>query len=95
MKPDAVPWGGVGSILPVAPAICRPLSAFPEGLAVGALVLGGVVLVGAHRDPVQGAVVLRAAVVLALLDGAGDTAVGSGVAAKGLVHGKASSFDRL
>ena len=42
----------------------------PEGLAVGALVLGGVGLVGAHQNPVQGAVVLGVAVVSAGLDGA-------------------------
>ena len=41
-----------------------------EGLAVGALVLGGVVFVGTHQDPVQGAVVLGIAVVSAGLDGA-------------------------
>ena len=64
---------------------------FPEGLAVGALVLGGVVLMGAHQDPVQGAVVLRTAVVLALLDGAGDTPVGAGIAVGSIrVHGIAS-----
>ena len=40
-----------------------------EGLAVGALVHGGVCLVGAYQDPVQGAVVLGGAVVGALADG--------------------------
>ena len=40
-----------------------------EGLAVGAPILGGVCLVGAHQDPVQGAVVLAGAVVGAFADG--------------------------
>ena len=44
----------------------RPLL-FAEGHAVGALIHGGVALVGAHPDLVQGAVVGLAAVV-----GAGD-----------------------
>ena len=48
----------------------------PEGLAVGALVLGGVGLVGAHQNAVQRAVVLVLTVVCALLDGALDTLVG-------------------
>ena len=48
----------------------------PEGLAVGALVLGGIMLVGAHQNPVQGAVVLGIAVVSAGLDGAFNALVG-------------------
>ena len=46
-----------------------------EGLAVGALVHGGVRLMGTHQDPVQRAVVLILAVVSALLDGAFDALV--------------------
>jgi hypothetical protein len=75
----------------------RIFSLLPEGLAVGALVLGGVVLVGAHQDPVQGAVVVRPAVMGALLHGAGNAGIGLGAAAgmavvAVLVHGIAS-FD--
>ena len=51
----------------------------PEGLAVGALVLGGIGLVGAHQDAVQGAVVLGVAVIGAGLDGAFDALVGMAV----------------
>ena len=54
----------------------QPELLLPEGLAVGALVLGGIALVGAHQDPVQGAVVLVLAVVCALTDGAFDALVG-------------------
>ena len=50
-------------------------SALTEGLAVGALVHGGVCLVGAHQDLVQGAVVLTLAVVGTLLDGTLDRLV--------------------
>ena len=46
-----------------------------EGLAVGALILGGIHFVGAHQDPVQRAVVLVLAVISALLDGAFDALV--------------------
>ena len=41
-----------------------------EGLAVGALICSGIDFVGAHQDLVQRAVVLVAAVMGALLDGA-------------------------
>ena len=51
-------------------------SALTEGLAVGALVHGGVCFVGAHQDPVQGAVVLGVAVICAGLYGAFDALVG-------------------
>jgi hypothetical protein len=51
-------------------------SLLPEGLAIGALVHSGVLLVSTHQDPVQGAVVLGVAVVSALLDGAFDALVG-------------------
>ena len=54
-------------------------SLLAEGLAVGALILGGVGLVGAHQNPVQGAVVLGIAVVSAGLNGAFDALVGIGV----------------
>ena len=47
-----------------------------EGHAVGALVLGGVALVGAHHDLVQGAVVLLFTVVCTLMDGALNGLVG-------------------
>lgn len=47
----------------------------PEGLAVGALVHGGVALVGADQNPVQRAVVAAAAMVGALGDGAFDALV--------------------
>ena len=46
-----------------------------EGLAVSALILSGVGLVGTHQNPVQRAVVLAVAVVCAGLDGAFDTLV--------------------
>ena len=49
--------------------------ALAEGLAVSALVLGGIGLMGAHQDPVQGAVVLAVAVICAGLDGAFDALV--------------------
>ena len=41
-----------------------------EGFAVGALIHGGVLLMGAYQDAVQRAVVLSIAVVSALLNGA-------------------------
>ena len=47
-----------------------------EGQAVGALVLGGVALMGAHHDAVQGAVVGVLGVVGTLLDGTLDALVG-------------------
>ena len=50
-----------------------------EGLAVSALVHGRILLVGAHQDLVQRAVVLSVAVVSAGLDGAFDTLVGIAV----------------
>ena len=56
-----------------------------EGLAVGALVLGGVHLMGAHQDFIQRAVVLMAAVMGALLDGTFDTLVGMTVHIKSLL----------
>ena len=55
-----------------------------EGLAVGALVSGGIHLMGTHQNLVQGTVVLVAAVMGALLDGTFDTLVGM------TIHRKAS-----
>ena len=55
-------------------AAFMPLS-LAEGLAVGALVLSGVCLVGAHQNTVQRAVVLAVAVVCTLLNGAFDALV--------------------
>ena len=51
-------------------------SLLAEGQAVGALVLGGIALMGAHHDPVQGAVVGVLGVVGTLLDGTLDALVG-------------------
>ena len=47
-----------------------------EGHTVGALVNGGVGLVGTHQDPVQRAVVLIVAVMGTLLNGTFDALVG-------------------
>jgi len=49
--------------------------ALTEGLAVGALILGGIGLVGTHQDSIQGAVILAVAVVSAGLNGAFDALV--------------------
>ena len=46
-----------------------------EGLAVGALIHGGIQLVGAHQNPIQGAVIFGIAVIGTLLDGAFDALV--------------------
>ena len=54
-------------------------SLLAERHAVGALVLGGILLVGAHHDLIQRTVVLGVAVIGALADGAGDTLVGVAV----------------
>ena len=51
-------------------------SLFPEGLTVGTLIHGGVLLVGAHQNAIQRAVVLGVAVVSALLYGAFNALVG-------------------
>ena len=53
----------------------------PERLAIGALILGGVGFVGAHQNPVQGAVILAVAVIGTLRYGAFNTLVGM------IVHG--------
>ena len=46
-----------------------------EGLAVGALLQSGILLVGAHQNLVQGTVVGAVAMVCALLNGAFDALV--------------------
>ena len=45
---------------------------FPEGLAVGALVHGRILLVSTYQNPIQRTIVLGVTVVRALLDGAFD-----------------------
>ena len=52
---------------------------FAEGFTVGALIHGGVLLVGAHQNAVQRAVVFRVAVIGALFDGAFDALVGMAI----------------
>ena len=44
-------------------------SLLAEGLAVGALILGGICLMGAHQNVVQGAIICIVAVVCALGNG--------------------------
>ena len=66
------------------------LLVFAEGLAVGALILSGVVLMGAYLDAVERAVVLALAVVGALLHSAGNAVVGFGLTASVRVHRNAS-----
>ena len=56
-----------------------PKLLLPEGLAVGALIHSRILLVSAHHDPIQGAVVFGIAVVSALLYGAFDALVGFAV----------------
>ena len=46
-----------------------------EGLAVGALLIGGVHLVGSHLDVIKRAVISGIAVIGTLLDGTGDALV--------------------
>ena len=48
---------------------------FTEGLAVGALIHGGILLMGSHQNPIQGAVVFSLAVMGALLYGTFNAAV--------------------
>ena len=62
--PPGGPWRKRGRSLPV------------EGHAVGALIHGGIALVGAHQNPIQGAVILTVAVVGALVHGALNGLVG-------------------
>ena len=52
-----------------------PFSLCAEGLAVGALVSGGVGLMGTNQDPLQGTVICILAVMGALLDSTLDTLV--------------------
>ena len=47
-----------------------------EGLAVGALVLGRILLMSAHHDMVQRAIVCGIAVIGTLLNGAGNALIG-------------------
>ena len=54
----------------------KDLLLYPEGLAVGALAYGRILLMGAHIDTVQSAVVLRTAVMLTLLNSTADGFVG-------------------
>ena len=49
-----------------------------EGHAVGALILGGIALVGAHQNALQSAVVAGVGMVGALMDSALDALVGIG-----------------
>ena len=56
-----------------------------EGHAVGALVLGGIALVGAHQNALQSAVVTGVGMVGALMDGALDALVG-------IVHNETPPF---
>ena len=65
---------------------CRGCLLLAEGHAVGALVLGGVCLMGANQDPVQGAVVLAVAVMGALGYGALNGLI------RIAVHGNSSFF---
>ena len=58
-------------MLPQSPSVLL----LAEGLAVSALIGSGVHLVGAHQDLIQRTVVLMAAVMGALLDGALDALV--------------------
>ena len=68
------------------PPQCVAFLLFAEGLAVGALICSRIDFVGAHQDLVQGTVVLMAAVMGALLDGALDALVCV------IVHGVSSFF---
>ena len=56
-----------------------------EGHAVGALILSGVALVGAHHDLIQRAVVLLFTVMCTLVDGAFDGLVGMAVHSNSLL----------
>ena len=61
---------------PAVPGALRKRSALTEGLAVGALIHGGVYFVGAHQNAVQRAVVLVFAVMGALVHGAFNALIG-------------------
>ena len=58
---------------------------FAERHAVGTLIHGGVCFVGAHGDPIQGAVVGIVAMISTLLHGAFDTLVGMTAHSKSLL----------
>ena len=60
----------------VVPSVSRVILFLPEALAVGTLIHGGVGLVSAHQNLIQGAVIFAGAVVRALLDGAFNAFVG-------------------
>ena len=63
-----------------AAAYCRRTKLlFTERLAVGALILGGICLMGTHQNAIQGAVVLAVAMVCAGLYGAFDGLVSMAV----------------
>ena len=64
---------------PWLPQFLPGLLLLAEGHAVGALVLGGVHLVGTHQDLVQGAVVFVTTVMGTLCDGTLDTLVGMAI----------------
>jgi hypothetical protein len=87
-KPDLTRYSGT------AECCAAFLLLLQEGFAVGALVLGWVVLVGTHQNAVQGAVVVAAAVVRTLLHRAGDAVVGiaAGLTEVVRVHGIDSFF---
>ena len=56
--------------------MCRQIpSLFPEGHTVGALIHGGIALMGTYQDSLQRTEILLAAVVCALLNGTLDTLV--------------------
>ena len=57
-------------------SVPRAILFLPEALAVGTLIHGGVGLVSAHQNLIQGAVIFAGAVVRALLDGAFNAFVG-------------------
>ena len=67
------------------PQPVREDSLLAEGLAVGALIHGGIRLMGAYQDPIQRAVVLTGAVMGALVYGALDALVGMTVHKKYLL----------
>ena len=64
----------VSGVLPLSSLAAARLHR--EGLAIGALILLRVTLVGAHLDAVQTAIILTTAMILAGGDGAVDAAIG-------------------
>ena len=60
----------------MVPSVSRVILFLSEALAVGTLIHGGVGLVSAHQNLIQGAVIFAGAVVRALLDGAFNAFVG-------------------